>query len=301
MNKKIISLIVISFLGFIVFAQESNIELANKFYNQDKYEEAYNNYKTAIKENEPNAVLFYRFAYSCEQIKKSSNYYNKYYKAAAYLFEKNNDQSNKYYSYVINKENQKGFNHSDYNDEMISKLIKDIDSEINSLEDLISVVMTFVSSHLKICIIIAVILWILGIVLSESTNCVVVYGWKDAIFVIIAGVFFLMSFSDSFKSEDVIFPVILFSIFFLVSIFFSFKGNIKASGHFNIFYIVLSVLVKFVLIFLIPIALVSYLCALTSGKKDGRYRDGTKGNERTANIAFVVGLISLLLIPLVKE
>jgi len=107
MLKRIVSLALISLLSMVVFAQETNMELVDKYYNQDNYEEAYKYYKNAINENAPDAVSFYRFAYSCEQIHLKPSYFNKYYKRAAYLFEKNNDLSNKYYSYVINKEKTK--------------------------------------------------------------------------------------------------------------------------------------------------------------------------------------------------
>ena len=45
---------------------------------------------------------------------------------------------------------------------------------------------------------------------------------------------------------------------------------------------------------------VMLLSANNSGVKDGRYKDGTKGNERSRNVAMVLMLISLLIAPLIK-
>ena len=300
MVKKIFSFVLISFLGIFVFAQESNIDLANNYYNQDNYEEAYKYYLEAIKENEPDAVSFYRFAYSCEQLKMKKKYYNEYYKGAAYLFEKNNDLNNKYYSYAINKENENGVNHSDFNDETIKKLVNSIEYSEKGLSYITSKLLDFASNNLAVFVIIVLVIWILGIIFSKASKCVVVYGWKDIIILLIPGVIFsfYLFFSDSITHEIIL--NIIFFITLSISIVFSFIGNIKSTKHFNIFYILISIIVKIVLIILIPIVIVAFIGAFGSGKKDGRYRDGTKGNTKTAMIGLVIGLVGLLLLPLIK-
>jgi hypothetical protein len=300
MVKKIVSLVLISLLGIFVFAQESNIDLANRYYNQDNYEEAYKYYLDAIKENKPDAVSFYRFAYSCEQLKKKKNYYNEYYKGAAYLFEKNNDLNNKYYGYVINKEKENGLNHADFNDESIQNLVNNIEYKEKGLSYITSKLLDFASNNLAVFAIVALVIWILGIIFSKATKCVIVYGWKDIIILLIPGAIFsfYLFFSDSITHEIIL--NIIFFISFAISIVFSFIGNIKSTNHFNIFYILISIIVKVLLVILIPIVIVAFIGALGSGKKDGRYRDGTKGNTKTAMIGLVIGLVGLLLLPLIK-
>ena len=300
MLKRIVSLALISLLSMVVFAQETNMELANKYYNQDNYEEAYKYYKNAIKENAPDAVSFYRFAYSCEQIHLKPNYFNKYYKGSAYLFEKNNDLSNKYYSYVINKEKQNGFNHANYDDETILKLVTDIESRETGLSYFTSELSNFVSNNLVVFVVLALIVWGLGIIFSKRTKCVIIYGWKDILILLIPGVIFSFYLV---KAESITHDILLNTIFvisFIISIIFSFIGNIKSTKHFNIFYIFISIVVKILLIILIPVVIVIFIGALGSGKKDKRYKDGTRGNTKTAMIGLVVGLVGLLLVPLVK-
>lgn len=300
MVKKIFSLVLFFSIGLLVFAQEKNIELANKYYNQDNYEEAYKYYKSAIKENEPDAVTFYRFAYSCEQIQIKSNYYNKYYKGAAYLFEKNNDLDNKYYSYAINKEKQNGLNHSNFNDETILKLISDIDITEKGLSKITSSLLDFASANLSVFIIMVLTIWILGIIFSKSTRCVVIYGWKDILILLIPGAIFsfYLIYFDSITNEILLNSI--FIIAFIISIVFSFIGNIKSTKKFNPFYIIISVVVKIVLIILVPVVIVAFIGALGSGKKDKRYKDGTRNNTKTAMIGLVIGLVGLLLLPLIK-
>ena len=300
MVKKIVSFLLISLLGIFVFAQETNIEMANKYYNQDNYEEAYKYYKIAIKENDPDAVSFYRYAYTCEQLKMKKSYYTEYYKGSAYLFEKNNDVTNKYYGYVINKESQEGFNHSNYNDEFIDNLKNNIDYREKGLAFITTWLLDFASSNLLVFVIVALIVWIIGIIFSKATKCVVIYGWKDILILLVPGAIFscYLFFSDSI-THDVLLNIV-FLICVIVSVVFSFIGNIKSTKYFNPFYFFISIIVKVLLIILIPIVAIAFLGALGSGKKDKRYRDGTVNNTKTAMVGLVLGIVGLLLLPLIK-
>jgi uncharacterized membrane protein len=92
-------------------------------------------------------------------------------------------------------------------------------------------------------------------------------------------------------------------LFFFISIItftISIIINIKYSGVKGLFFAMLSILSKLIIMILIPIIIFLFLMAISSGKKDRRYRDGTKGNEMTKWIAVVSAIAIFLIANLVK-
>ena len=84
-------------------------------------------------------------------------------------------------------------------------------------------------------------------------------------------------------------------VLFLISIYLS------ASQNKSIIHVVISILTKLSLLLLIPALTALLLLAFGSGKKDGRYRDGTENNSRTAAVAGAGVLMVLLIGSLVKS
>jgi heme/copper-type cytochrome/quinol oxidase subunit 2 len=68
----------------------------------------------------------------------------------------------------------------------------------------------------------------------------------------------------------------------------------------GILFAIVSVITKIILIVLVPIVLILYIGALSSGTPDKRYRDGTKGNERTQIIALVAAIAMFFVASFIK-
>jgi hypothetical protein len=83
-------------------------------------------------------------------------------------------------------------------------------------------------------------------------------------------------------------------VIFLISICLS------ASKNKDIMHVIISILTKIALLLLIPVLTALILLAMGSGKKDGRYRDGTQNNTRTAAVAGAGILMVALIGSLVK-
>lgn len=156
-----------------------------------------------------------------------------------------------------------------------------------------------------------VLFWIIGIILvvgvyitalclSKKTSCVIIYGWKDIIMLSIVDCVIYMAL-DSKDAEMLVFAI----PFFAISMLFSLVGNTRGSKIYGfpkvLLFTALSIVSKFILIVVIPLIFFGALLAAASGKKDKRYRDGTKNNERSANIALVSVLTAFLFRPLIKS
>lgn len=92
--------------------------------------------------------------------------------------------------------------------------------------------------------------------------------------------------------------------FFSISALFSLIGNIRGNardGFLKILpFTLASLITKLVLLVVVPIIIICGLLAATSGEKDKRYKDGTKNNQRTANIALFSVIAGFLFEPLIK-
>ena len=116
--------------------------------------------------------------------------------------------------------------------------------------------------------------------------------------------FVLLDSSNYITASYIVFVLGLLFAFggFIFTIVLSIIGNIRNNN--SIICIILlsfySIITKIVVFFFAPILGILYCCAAASGKSDKRYKDGTKNNEKTANIGLVAFLIVILLIPLVK-
>lgn len=155
----------------------------------------------------------------------------------------------------------------------------------------------FISDHLVSVVIIVLIIWLGAICLSKTTSCVILNGWGDLIILIIGGCIFTYFL---WIGETIPFLTFILVLSLLISASLSVIGNLKTGNSLSLLFIVISIVVKFLLIMLTPLLILALIGAFNSGEKDGRYRDGTKNNEKTAIIIVVCGLIGALVIPLVK-
>jgi magnesium-transporting ATPase (P-type) len=156
---------------------------------------------------------------------------------------------------------------------------------------------------------VGLIFYIAALVLSKTTKCIIIWHWWDLIILAIPGIIFLGSFyfyyNNKNESIDFINNIainILFVFSFTATILLSVVANIKYSGILkSVIFIIIAVFVKIFIAILIPIFIVLFLGAINSGKKDKRYKYGTKGNQNIITAGIIAALAALLIGVLIKN
>ena len=156
---------------------------------------------------------------------------------------------------------------------------------------------------------VGLIFYIVALILSKTTECIIIWHWWDLIILAIPGIIFLGSFYMVYNSENKsvefinnIALNILFVFSFVATIVLSVVANIKYSGVLKAaIFIIIAIAVKVFIAILIPIFLVLFLGALNSGKKDKRYKYGTKGNQNIIIAGIIAALAALLIGVLIKN
>lgn len=140
--------------------------------------------------------------------------------------------------------------------------------------------------------------YVFGRVYSSNTVCRIICGWWDFALLLISSLLITyvsyQVYTQGYFDETGGYLLIAAIFLFLISVFLS------ASGNKGIIHVIVSVLTKLTLLLLIPALTALLLVAMGSGKKDGRYSDGTKNNSRTAAVAGAGALMVLLIGSLVK-
>lgn len=295
MKKTILILFFFCFCGFVFCETEkTSLDTANEYYDAENYESAKEYFLKTISSGTYNGTIFYRLGYSIENINNSDSLMKKCYEASYYCFKKHSDIDNPYFKKAENKIKQYG----------LKSDITEIDL-INTISlakpSIVSMFWDFAGRFWFILLAVGILIYIGAYKLSENTNCVIVYGWKDFIMIAI-GVCLLFVFRD--ELEEDLSVVFIPMIFFSISILFSLIGNIRGSAKNGIFdvilYTLVSIITKVVLLVVIPLIIFFGLLAATSGEKDKRYKDGTKNNARTANIGLFSAIAAFLFMPLMK-
>jgi hypothetical protein len=140
--------------------------------------------------------------------------------------------------------------------------------------------------------------YIFGRVYSSNTVCRIICGWWDFALLLISSL--LITYVSYQILSNGIFDnkcgyLLIGAIgLYLISIFLS------ASKNKSITHVIISILTKLSLLLLIPALTALLLVAFGSGKKDGRYSDGTQNNSRTVAVAGAGVLMVLLIGSLVK-
>lgn len=271
--KKIILCIVMG-VCFVanIFCDEQNeiLKIANQYYDAENYENAKEYFLKTIDSGTYNGTIFYRLGYCIENINNSDSLMKKCYEASYYCFKKDSDIDNPYFKKTENKIKQYG----------LKSDITEIDL-INTISlakpSILSMFWDFAGRFWFILLAVGILIYIGAYKLSENTNCVIVYGWKDFIMIAI-GVCLLFVFRD--ELEEDLSVVFIPMIFFSISILFSLIGNIRGSAKNGIFdvilYTLVSIITKVVLLVVIHLIIFFGLLAATSGKEDKRYKDGQK-------------------------
>lgn len=288
-------LIVINLIlwGVVALTGETSLKQANKSFKEKQYANAIPYYEKAIFEDDVDGVLLTKLGYCLEKTASDDELMKKCYSSAVSLFESNSDTETDWYKVAVLRVQQNNLT-SISAQEGISDIKKYL-REKNNLT-FFDEIGTF---GLIFFLLVGLFIYIIGLSVASKTNCVIVYGKVDAVLLFIPCIafFLLRSVSSSLVT-------VIFFVWFLITLVFTVRGNYLATkGRFfpGVIYISLSLLTKLTLVFLLPIMVLIALTSIVNTKKDKRYRDGTKNNEKTARIAEVSFLYGLLVIPLIKD
>jgi magnesium-transporting ATPase (P-type) len=150
---------------------------------------------------------------------------------------------------------------------------------------------------------VGLVFYILALILSKTTKCIILWHWWDLIILAIPGVIFLCTFYAVNKSENTnmefvnnIALNILFVFSFIITFALSVFANIKYSGILkSLIYITIAIVAKIFIAILIPVFIVLFFGALNYGEKDKRYKYGRIGNKNII-IAGIIAAVAVLLV-----
>lgn len=147
------------------------------------------------------------------------------------------------------------------------------------------------------------IAYIIALVKSRNNRMVAIAGWKDLVLLTVPliGFVFVMLFGSSkeLSEEDKQLILISYAVVSSIALIWSFILSITANKG-NVFNIIISILAKMFVI-LIIILLIFVIFGGSGSKKDGRFKDGTKGNQHTKWKLLIAGIASFTIFTLVKN
>lgn len=298
-----ITIIIILGGGFL--SAQSNIDLANKYYDADDYTNAVVYFKkTLFEDKNYNGTVFYRYAYRMEQLNAPKKEYFPFYSAAAYIFEKTNKKTEKYYSYAIAKEEKYHLSHEKYSDETIENLLNE--KKVRNQNVLYSKLNEFtegeVSAILLFYAFLVIIIYLIGRKFSKKTECVIFSSRKEIFLLFLPFFVLIFAFSDESEyTQKMAWTIFIISlcISFIASVIFSVYENVRTCKP--VLYTTVSLVTKWALFIITPLVLFLSLFGMKAPEKDRRFRDGTKNNQQTKNFAIVAFILSGLIYSLIKK
>ncbi len=147
-----------------------------------------------------------------------------------------------------------------------------------------------------------IIVFISAKILSEKTDCIIIWGWLD--FILFSTSLLLLTISMILigdNSEVGTFIIAIGCLVLLASFVLTFVMNIKLSGPIGILYGFVAMISKLIVVLIFALAVLILFFSFWSGKSDKRFRDGTKNNEQTRNINNATGLLGSLVDSFIKK
>lgn len=299
---------IIFMFGVSFISAQTNLDLANKYYDADDYPNAVEYFKKTLFEDKTyDGTIFYRYAYSMEQIGASKKEYLSFYSAAAYVFEKADEKNEKYYSYAIAKEEQLGLSHKNYSEKTIEKLLR---GKTVRNQNIVSAIFeelpeNTVGYFLIFYCIFVVVIYIVGRVFSKKTECVIFSSVKEIILLIVPILILFIGVYTNSESQVYFYAFIIFSsISFIAALIFSIINNLGTKRP--LLYSIISLMTKLSLLIFSPLLMLLIMgFPLKKEEKDRRFRDGTKNNQSTKNWAIIGALFwavsSFFYLSLIKK
>jgi hypothetical protein len=310
-GKSILLAMIFGILVSSLFGQETLLEKANAFYDMEDYSNAKELYLQVLSAGKFSGETLYRYVYSLERLNGlNSDILDLY--AVTNFYLAMDGSNNQYEEYCKNKLESNLYDTSKLTWGQSQDMVKNhVKANMLKYSPLKNITMTLRSSGtfgLIVFLIFSIVVYILAYTFSKKTKCIIIWSWWDLIFIAISSlifIFYLFDFENKIKNDSAI--NVIYFIATITTFGFSVISNIKYSPTKWPLYAFISVLTKFVLLVVIPLVFVlAIICwyLANSGKRDRRYRDGTKNNQRTKNYNFYVpmftAIYTFLIINLIK-
>jgi hypothetical protein len=170
-------------------------------------------------------------------------------------------------------------------------------------------------SGLAVFVIICIVIYIISVLFSKNSSCIIVYGWKDFFLLvspllIITFILLFNVFSDDEKkiSATNIVANILFIIPIIFSFYISVISNLRHSEMpLSVIFAVISIIGKIVIMCFLGIIIVSFIGILggyqkTKGEKDKRYKSGYRpGKSNFWFVAIAIAILGFLATVFIKS
>ena len=130
--------------------------------------------------------------------------------------------------------------------------------------------------------------------LSRTTDCVILYGKIDVMLIMVS--YIVVALSGEVGYYFRLATICLLCLLFLAT---SIIPNLM-DGSICIRYTLVAFVTKCIFSLISPLIITTLLIAMSSGKVDNRYRDGTRNNERTKKLWRVVSILNPLFFDLIK-
>jgi hypothetical protein len=147
--------------------------------------------------------------------------------------------------------------------------------------------------------IIVVVGYIIGRYFSSKTDCVIINTNKDLVILFLASISFvvlLYRFSEPNINLLINDPFLWITVLFLLFSFYYSK-----TGNNNFLHFLISMITKVSFLLLIPLLVAIFIGSFAIGKKDMRFKDGTKGNTQTKAIGISGAILVLVFGSLIKN
>ena len=197
-----------------------------------------------------------------------------------------------------------GINHNKLSEDNLTDFLK----ERFNLNDFILEkidLKNYSDNELVLFFIIIVVVYIIGRLFSTHTDCIIFASLEEVILLFSPwAILIILAFITNYADLDIeistfIIPITI--IMFIISAILSVRANLGYTVSKTILYIMVSFVTKVTLCIVAPAVLVLALTALPQSTKDRRYRDGTKNNQRSKNIAFITSVAFFIVFSLIKQ
>ena len=147
--------------------------------------------------------------------------------------------------------------------------------------------------------IIVVVGYIIARYFSSKTDCVIINTNKDLVILFLASISFVVLLNRF--SEPTINLLINDPFLWITLLLLLFSFYYSKTGNNNILYLLISMITKVSFLLLIPLLVAIFIGSFAIGKKDMRFKDGTKGNTKTKATGISGAILVLVLGSLIKN
>lgn len=158
-------------------------------------------------------------------------------------------------------------------------------------------------SALALFVIVCIVIYIISVLFSKNSSCIIVYGWKDFFllvsplliitFILLFNIFYGKDHGKTIKADNIV-ANIIFLIPIILSFCVSVVSNLRHSEMpLSVIFAVISIIGKIVIMFFLGIFIIAFIGALggyqgEKGKKDKRYKTGYRPGKNNSLIVIII-------------